>query len=139
MTGHKAGPEDSREATRPRVLVVDDDPDMLQVARRGLESEYEIVDASTGAGGVEVAKRVKPDAIVLDLDLPDISGFDVMKLMREKIGTSVPIIILTGSTEEDAEFISAQAGADDFISKPYDMERLKARIALNLLKRGLRA
>ena len=125
------------ERPRPRVLIVDDDPAMLRLARRGLASEYEVVDASTGTSGLEKARIAKPDAIVLDLDLPDMSGLDVMRLMRDTIGISAPILILTGGTADDDLMSSAQAEADDFISKPYDMERLKGRIALHLLKQGL--
>lgn len=124
--------ESSLEPTR--ILVVDDDPALLAVARRGLSADYEVVDAPNGAAALWIASLNNPDVVILDLDLPDMPGYEVMTRLREKVGCTAPVIMLTGSIAEADELACLRAGVDDFLRKPYDMDRLKARID-NILKR----
>ena len=119
----------------PRVLVVDDDPALLAVARRGLSGDYEVFDAANGAAALWIASLNNPDVVILDLDLPDMPGHEVMKRLRDKVGCMAPVIMLTGSVNESDELDCLRAGVDDYIRKPYDMARLKARIE-NILKRS---
>lgn len=119
---------------RSRVLVVDDDPILLAVARRGLSKKYEVLDAPNGAAALWIASLNKPDLVILDLDLPDMAGHELMKRLREAVGCTAPVIVLTGSVRDADELAYLRAGVDDFLRKPYDMERLHARID-NILHR----
>ena len=123
---------------RPRVLVVDDDPVLLAVARRGLSKRYEVLDAPNGAAALWIASLNKPDLVILDLDLPDMAGHDLMKRLRETVGCNAPVIVLTGSVRDSDELAYLRAGVDDFLRKPYDMDRLNARID-NILHRATTA
>lgn len=120
----------------PRVLVVDDDPVQLSMMERGLRGDYESITASTGHDALREANLRKPDLILLDLNLPDMRGVEVTKLLRESAATSlIPVIMLTGSNDQADEIASLRAGVDDFITKPFEFPRLQARIEKALLRR----
>ena len=120
----------------PRVLVVDDDEAQVRLARRGLSERYEVIEAHNGEQAIREASLRRPDLIVLDLHLPDMTGVEVTKRLRESAATSmIPVIMLTGSTLDEDEMAGLRAGVDDYLHKPYDFARLKVRIE-NLITRS---
>jgi two-component system KDP operon response regulator KdpE len=111
----------------PRVLVVDDAPQMRRALRVGLEKQgYALQYASSGEEALDCAASMPPDLVLLDLMLPDGSGLQVCKQLRE--WTQVPIIILSGLGEEYIKVAALDCGADDYLTKPFGMPELLARI-----------
>jgi two-component system, OmpR family, KDP operon response regulator KdpE len=110
-----------------RVLVIDDEPQLVRVLRMHLEARgYEVDAAPDGRGALEVAAQRLPDVVVLDLGLPDISGVEVIAGLRG--WTQVPIIILSVREEEAGKITALDAGADDYVTKPFSMPELLARV-----------
>jgi two-component system KDP operon response regulator KdpE len=110
-----------------RVLVVDDEPQILRALRINLHArQYDVVTAGTGRGALEAAADVHPDLVILDLGLPDIDGIDVIRSLRT--WTQVPIVILSGRMNSAAKVDALDAGADDYVTKPFSVEELLARI-----------
>ena len=111
-----------------KVLLVDDDPLILEFIQRGLTEEGYTVDvASSGAEGARFAHSNTYDAIILDLVLPDISGFQIVEQLRRNL-SAVPVLMLTARTGTEAKIQGLDSGADDFLTKPFDMGELKARL-----------
>ena len=110
------------------ILVVDDEPQIRRLLRTGLASyDYEIVLAGNGQTALETVAKQQPDIVVLDINLgtgPD--GLDVCRILREWSAT--PIIMLTVNSDKKMKLAALNAGADDYITKPFDMEELEARI-----------
>ena len=118
-----------------KVLVIDDDPLILEFIRRGLgEDGYTVDVAASGTEGSLFARLSPYDVIVLDVVLPDMSGFDVLKRLRAD-AIPVPVLMLTGRTGTDAKIQGLDAGADDYLTKPFDLGELKARMRA-LTRRG---
>jgi two-component system, OmpR family, KDP operon response regulator KdpE len=121
-------------APRAKVLVVDDEPQIRRFLRTSPDAHgYEVIEAD---GGQEAIKRTgveKPEVIVLDLGLPDMSGFDVLKRIRE--WSDVPIIVLTARNREPDKIEALDQGADDYLTKPFGMGELMARIRAALRHR----
>lgn len=113
-----------------RLLLVDDDVDSLAVARARLaEDQIEISCATGGQQGLEVAKLEKPDLILLDLDMPDMSGFDVCRVLKaDPELCMIPILFLSGSGAPDDKVRGLDLGAVDYITKPFDDFELRARV-----------
>jgi two-component system, OmpR family, KDP operon response regulator KdpE len=110
-----------------RVLVVDDEPQILRALRINLRArQYDVVTAATGAQALEQAAAHPPDLVILDLGLPDISGIDVIGGLRG--WTSVPIIVLSGRADSTDKVEALDAGADDYVTKPFGMDELLARM-----------
>jgi two-component system KDP operon response regulator KdpE len=110
-----------------RVLVVDDEPQILRALRINLRvREYEVHMASTGAEALEVASRFPPDLVILDLGLPDLDGVEVIQGLRG--WTKAPIIVLSGRADSTDKVEALDAGADDYITKPFGVEELLARM-----------
>jgi two-component system, OmpR family, KDP operon response regulator KdpE len=110
-----------------RVLVIDDDPAILRVVATGLRARgYGVVEASTAADGLGSAAVEAPDLIVLDLGLPDGDGIEVCRRIREF--SSAPVIVLSVETNERRRIEALDAGADDFLVKPFSMPELLARM-----------
>lgn len=110
-----------------RVLVVDDDPQIVRVVRLNLSARgYTVSAASTGRKAVAEAAEVRPDVVVLDLGLPDVDGVDVVADLRR--WTSVPIVVLSGRAGSSDKVEALEAGADDYVTKPFDIDELVARI-----------
>jgi type IV pilus assembly protein PilB len=124
------GHEDSEEGGAKRVLVVDDDEDLGQVLESMLASEgYAVMRASSGEEALRLAARHRPHLVVLDMILPDKSGIEVCRELRRLPQTSlVPVMFLTGKTDADTEVAVFDAGADDYVAKPVDHDRLVARV-----------
>ncbi len=112
-----------------RILIVDDDEPFRQTLSKQLQLHVELipVEAATGADALETAKSGYFDVIILDVGLPDMDGREVCRLMRKK-GVTSPIIMLTGSDTEADTILGLQAGADDYVTKPFHIEVLLARI-----------
>jgi two-component system KDP operon response regulator KdpE len=110
-----------------KILVVDDEPNILSTVTTLLRSRgYEVATALTGQTAIEKAEREVPDLILLDLGLPDLDGVDVCRVVRET--SSVPIVVLTARGAEGDKVRALDAGADDYVTKPFGTEELLARV-----------
>src|SRR3954469_2931987 len=110
-----------------RVLVIDDEPHILRALRINLSVRgYEVITASTGAGALRAAAEHPPDVVVLDLGLPDISGIDVLAGLRGWL--SAPVIVLSARTDSSDKVGALDAGADDYVTKPFGMDEFLARL-----------
>ena len=111
----------------PRVLIVDDEPAIRRFLRASLSAHgYSVHEASTGEEALQVVPAVHPDVIILDLGLPDIDGKEITSHLRE--WSQTPIIILSVQGEESAKIAALDAGADDYLTKPFGAGELRARI-----------
>lgn len=118
----------------PRVLVIDDDPDLLNVCTVGLEAlGHEVVTAETGSDGLAAAAVRAPEVIVLDLGLPDLDGLEVCRRIRA--WSDVPIVVLSADNSEDRKVEALDEGADDYMTKPFGMRELSARLRVALRHR----
>lgn len=116
-----------------RVLVVEDDPDIRDLLVMSLESVgHEVATAATGAAAVEQARAFDPDLVTLDLSLPDMDGVDLCRQLRSF--TDAYIVMITGRTDEIDRLVGLEVGADDYLSKPFSPQELRARAAA-LLRR----
>ena len=114
-----------------RILVVDDEPNILATLAPLLRSRgYEVSTAMTGRGAVEAVERENPDLMVLDLGLPDMDGVEVTRLVRD--GRATPIVVLSARGAEGDKVRALDAGADDYVTKPFGAEELLARIRVAL-------
>jgi two-component system KDP operon response regulator KdpE len=110
-----------------RVLVVDDEPQILRALRINLHArQYDVVTAGSGRGALEAATAAHPDLVILDLGLPDMDGVEVIRSLRS--WTQVPIVILSGRMNSAAKVDALDAGADDYLTKPFSVAELFARI-----------
>jgi two-component system, OmpR family, KDP operon response regulator KdpE len=110
-----------------RVLVVDDEPQILRALRINLRvREYQVDVAATGTEALDIAARRPPDLVILDLGLPDLDGVEVIEGLRG--WTKAPIIVLSGRTDSTDKVEALDAGADDYITKPFGVEELLARM-----------
>ncbi len=110
------------------ILIVDDESNMRRGLRDNLEFEgYEVSEAVDGINALEALKKTQPDLIVLDVMMPNLSGFEVCKQLR-KDGNEIPIILLTAKGEEIDKVLGLEMGADDYVQKPFSIRELIARI-----------
>jgi two-component system KDP operon response regulator KdpE len=126
--GQTAGPP-ARPAVPKgqRVLVVDDQPAMLRALRINLRvRKYDVTTAATGREALAEARRRPPDAVILDLGLPDVDGIEVIRELRG--WSRAPVIVLSGRTGPGDKIAALDAGADDYVTKPFSMEELLARL-----------
>ena len=116
-----------RAAPMTRVLVIDDEPQILRALRINLTVRgYEVVTASTGAGALRAAAEHRPDVVILDLGLPDISGIEVLGGLRGWL--TAPVIVLSARTDSSDKVEALDAGADDYVTKPFGMDEFLARL-----------
>ena len=116
---------------KPVVLVIDDEPQIRRLLRVTLEANgYDVVEAPTGAEGIVQAAQCRPSVILLDLGLPDLDGVDVLKRLRE--WSHVPVIILSVRDREEEKTTALDAGADDYVTKPFGTSELLARLRVAL-------
>jgi two-component system, OmpR family, KDP operon response regulator KdpE len=114
-------------AAKQTVLVIDDEVQILRLLRITLETAgYNILEADSGRIGLEEVARCQPDAIILDLGLPDLGGLEVLKQLRE--WTKVPVLVLTVLAAERDKVAALDAGADDYLTKPFGSAELTARV-----------
>jgi len=119
-----------------KVLVVEDEMAILEILKFNLQQEgYETLSAMDGAEGLALARSADPDLILLDVMLPGMNGFDVCAALRQD-GFSVPILMLTAREEEADKVFGLEAGADDYITKPFSMRELMARVKANIRRRA---
>ncbi|PZC48676.1 MAG: two-component system, OmpR family, response regulator [Chloroflexi bacterium] len=113
------------------ILVVDDEVNLVDAIRYVLIKEgFQVETASNGLEAVEVARRIRPELVLLDLMLPDLSGFEVCRRIRRD--SSVPIIMLTARDDEVDKVAGLEMGADDYVTKPFSMRELVARIRAHI-------
>jgi len=121
-----------------RILVVDDEPQIVRALSINLKArQHEVIAASNGAAALVLASRTPPDVVLLDLGLPDMDGVDVIAGLRG--WTSAPIIVLSGRVGGADKVDALDAGADDYVTKPFAMEELLARIRAVTRRAGLDA
>jgi two-component system, OmpR family, KDP operon response regulator KdpE len=112
---------------RARVLVVDDEPAMIRALRISLRArDYDVTTAGTGREALAEARRRPPDAVILDLGLPDLDGIEVIGRLRG--WSHAPVVVLSGRTGPGDKIAALDAGADDYVTKPFSMEELLARL-----------
>ena len=110
-----------------KILIVDDEVKIIRGIRKYLESSgFSVIEAYDGLSGLSMARREKPDLIVLDLMLPEMDGLDVCRKIRQD--SNVPIIMLTARVEESDKLIGLELGADDYVTKPFSPRELVARV-----------
>jgi len=110
-----------------KVLVVDDEPPIRKLLRMGLSTQgYEIIEASNGKVALELVAQ-NPDLIILDLGLPDMQGLELLRMMRGR-NDSVPIVVLSSRGDEAGKVEALDLGADDYVTKPFGMDELLARM-----------
>ena len=122
----------------PRILIVDDEPEMVRGLQDNLRFEgYQTLTAGDGARALALAASEAPDLIVLDLMMPGLSGWDVCRALRER-GLDIPIIMLTARGQESDQVRGLELGADDYVTKPFSLRELLARIRAVLRRPGPR-
>jgi two-component system, OmpR family, KDP operon response regulator KdpE len=113
---------------RTPILVVDDEPQTRRLLRTSLAVQgYQVLEAGSGAAAIAMIGREKPEAVILDLGLPDLDGLDVIRRVRAG-GSKVPIIVLSSRGDERGKVEAFDLGADDYVTKPFGMAELVARI-----------
>jgi two-component system KDP operon response regulator KdpE len=112
----------------PRILVVDDEPAILRFLRAALGSQgYVVIEGASGQAALDAVEQQRADLVVLDLGLPDIDGLEVIRRMRHA-GSVLPIIVLSSREDEAAKVAALDLGADDYVTKPFGIEELLARV-----------
>jgi DNA-binding response OmpR family regulator len=115
-----------------RILIVEDDPAVARSLQAGLERDgYVVTWKATGAEGIAFARDHQPQLILLDVRLPDLSGFDVCRELR-KLGLRQPVVMLTVCDEETDKVLGLEMGADDYVTKPFSLRELLARVRAHL-------
>ena len=120
-----------------RILIVEDEENIVDILAFNLKREgYETMEAMDGAAGLELALERDPDLILLDLMLPKMDGFEVCRRIREA-GRTTPVIMLTAREEETDKVLGLELGADDYITKPFSMRELLARVKANIRRTSM--
>jgi two-component system phosphate regulon response regulator PhoB len=124
-----------------RILVIDDEPDLLELVRVNLhQAGYRVETAESGRRGLEQLRRNKPDLVILDLMLPDISGTELCRQVRADGELArTPIIMLTAKADEVDRVVGFELGADDYVTKPFSPRELTLRVAAVLRRKPTRA
>ncbi|MFV2009819.1 MULTISPECIES: response regulator transcription factor [unclassified Micromonospora] len=114
--------------TEAKLLVVEDDPNILELLSASLRfAGFDITTATSGSAALNAARERRPDLVVLDVMLPDLDGFEVIRMMREA-GTRTPVVFLTARDATDDKIRGLTLGGDDYVTKPFSLEELTARI-----------
>jgi len=123
--------------SRPVVLVAEDDPDILQLVAFRLErAGYEVIQATDGEEALRLVTERQPDLAVLDVMMPKVTGYDVTRQIRENQATTkIPVILLTARVQEADVARGFEAGADDYIKKPFSPQELRSRVQAILGRR----
>lgn len=117
-----------------RILVVDDEPPIRRLLRTGLGTQgYDVIDVANGTDAL-IAVKSNPDLMILDLGLPDMQGHEVLRVMRES-GSTVPVLVLSSRDDEGGKVKAFDLGADDYVTKPFGMNELLARVRTALRHR----
>ncbi len=132
------GPRLIPEAVLPeyKVLVIEDEENLLEAVKYNLDREgYSAITATDGEEGLECARDASPDLIILDVMLPKLDGLEVCRILRRE--TNVPILMLTAKGEEVDRVVGLELGADDYVTKPFSMRELLARVRAMLRRSGM--
>lgn len=122
----------------PRILVIEDDFELLEALKDNLEIEgYEVITSTDGENGILQVMQHLPDAVILDVMLPKLGGFDVCRTLRHR-GVETPILILTARSQESDKILGLELGADDYVTKPFSIHELLARLRA-MMRRSARA
>jgi two-component system phosphate regulon response regulator PhoB len=123
---------------KERILIVEDDRDIVEMIEYNLKKEgYSTIAVLNGKRAISLAKRERPDLVILDLMLPDIDGFEICKSLRSnEITSQTPIVMLTAKSQESDKVVGLELGADDYITKPFSPRELIARIKAVLRRHG---
>ena len=115
------------KSTAQKVLVVEDEPTLLETLEYNLTRQrYQVCTAADGLAALEIARQEQPDIILLDIMLPGLDGFEVCRILRQEM--SVPILVLTARADEVDRVVGLEMGADDYLTKPFSMRELLARV-----------
>jgi DNA-binding response OmpR family regulator len=118
------------------ILVVEDEPSLQETLVYNLEKQgYKVEAVGDGRSALEAARRLLPDLIVLDIMLPELDGFEVCKILRKEM--TVPILMLTARDDEIDRVVGLEVGADDYLTKPFSMRELMARVKAQLRRTGM--
>jgi DNA-binding response OmpR family regulator len=118
---------------RRRALIADEDPSILSLLRRALVDDFDVTVAENGLRAVELSKTAQPDVILLDLGMPVLDGFGACRVIRAAL-PRIPIVIVSGHTDEESVRAAFEAGATDYLSKPFTPSQLRARLQACLLR-----
>ena len=123
-----------------KILIIDDEKDLVESIEYNLKKEgFTVSKAYDGQAGLKSAREKSPDLIILDLMLPEISGMDLCKIIKKEDRTAaIPIIMLTAKTSQVDKIVGLEIGADDYLTKPFDMRELIARIRAILKRSGVK-
>ena len=122
---------------RKKVLIVEDEKNIVDILRFNLQKEgYTTLEAYDGKAGLELALGENPDLILLDLMLPVMNGFEVCKTIRDK-GLNTPVLIITARETEQDKILGLDLGADDYITKPFSIRELMARVKANIRRMAM--
>lgn len=114
---------------RARLLIADDEPDMLRFLKSQMSVDFQVLEAVDGRQAIEKAQQFEPDVIVCDMMMPEVDGLEVCKQLRERQATKhVPILLLTARADEETKITALSAGANDFLSKPFSTTELRVRV-----------
>ena len=121
--------ETAIQREEPRVLIADDEPDMLKYLKSQLSANFQVIEAVDGQQAVDKASQFLPDVIVCDMMMPEKNGLEVCRELRERTSTRlIPILLLTARADEETKLAALSAGANDFITKPFSMTELRVRL-----------
>lgn len=119
-----------------RILIIDDEKPIVEILKYNLEKNgYSTIEAYDGEEGLRLAQEKNPDLILLDVMLPKMDGFTVLRILRQTMTT--PILMLTAKEEEVDKVLGLELGADDYVTKPFSMRELIARVKANLRRSGI--
>ncbi len=117
--------------SKTKLLIVEDEPTLLEALEYNLVRQgYEVITASDGAMALPKARSESPDLVILDVMLPGLDGFEICRILRQEM--SLPIIMLTAKDEEVDKIVGLEVGADDYLTKPFSMRELQARVKAHL-------
>ena len=121
-----------------KILVVDDEPDLVETVRFPLEMEgYQVLVAYNGEDGLNQARKDGPDLIILDLMLPKLDGYKVCRLLKfDERYKHIPVLMLTAKTQEKDRLLGKETGADEYMTKPFDIDKLLEKVKFYLSKTG---
>jgi len=122
--------DEAKQSIKPCILVVEDELAIRLLLRTSMGVDFRLIEAESGTAGLDLVAKRNPDVILLDLGLPGLDGMDVIKTIRG--WSNVPIIVVSGQNEEPKKVAALEAGADDFVTKPFGVEELIARIRVAL-------